>query len=1405
MSRLASLSMIICFSVALLFARADTTKTKTVKTATKKAKTEKIKTTKADTAKVDTTKAAIVKSDSIKAPATVKRKKAVLPKKPSSRSWVKDVLGSKGEEKTTDTAKVDTASAAASATAPDTVDKADKTDKAESPYETMLAQKKEAIPLLVMRPISEYGVSKLKNVWILHLCEMYLHFRLQGIPGFQVVSPETLSTLIPRYKEYNQAIPVSEYTEIAKKISAPYVLYLQCAYNPLISGGNLSVGKEINFLGKVSSVTDNRTIASFSDQFSLKNFGETFDQFIMLLVKEMGIEPDKQNLPFLEATLVGEKAKSLKKVGEFLSSVNSVTDKTFQKFIKKYTALLHKNPDMLIGYYAGAQFCDVLREYAPAVDFANVLIQRLGNKFPPAYIMAVRYYRLMKKYDQALKVADRAKDIKEIQNQLRVEKARCYSAKGDYKQAAKLYEEILKHDENNVAALLLFARKCNKEGKASKALSYAKRLLALEPDNQKGLMEKSRSLIVLHKFTEALKPLKRITSGINPDHEAYELIGDIHAGKKEYLKAIESYTVAISLNPKKSALVLKQGDAQIKAKKIKDAAQTYTELFALDSKKYAPYMIKAGLMLEKEKDIIGAKALYLQFLEKGPHNDTVNIMLAQIEYNEKGYAKTISHLKPVKKAALTTSHTLMLGVSYYKTGKGKEAIPYLKEVAKKKPGNEQAVEMLARVYDKMGDGKQAVGQYEKYLTLPKGKKNNEYAYRVGKLYEKQKRTKEAITRYTKNIKLFPKDIRNYVALSLIYFKQESYTAAQKLLKKAEKLPKAPPAVSKMLAKVSIAKKDTSSAIVYCRKYLKSSPNDSVIWLKLALFYFAKKNYNEAVKAFEKSGKLINKNPDNRYKLGFSFHAIRVYKKALPFLEEKRAEKEDKAILRMLADCYKAVKNKRKLTEVMNILSPPPPEPVKPKPVKQPEKKAVAVKEAPEKKAAPKPVVPQEKQTIQKAEDTRKPKKVKEKKVEAPPVPVVKTPPPAKSKIIAIDDTTQDPLLAQGRGLVLLDDYGKAKDFFMQMLMNNKTSNEMLFWMFRAYALSGDFSGGKRLFLNNYKDKNSVWSLLVLGEIDEKKSSFENALIKYKAAFKAAPENEYALAGIGRMELRNKKYQSALESFSKAFAINPENIQYCYLLGKCYEGVKQYENALGYYDEVLSKTTKYPKAFDRAGRIYLWQGLPSRAIETYTRGISVYPTNGRFYLGLGIAYKKAGKTDEAISQFQKALKMGKQGKTIEAYRYLGEIYYVRPKKVKTAEKYFKKYVSAGGSSKKVAKFKKEAVGKAENARAVEEARLAEEEARKAEDTRIAEEAGKAEEARIAEEARLAEEARRSEAAREAEKTKKKSQDEKKSKKKSSSSQGKISVADELKKFADLRDQGIITEEEFQKQKKKLLSQ
>lgn len=287
-------------------------------------------------------------------------------------------------------------------------------DTTTSPYEIMKAQEKTTIPLLIIRPVSGFGVSRLKEKWLLLLCEAYFHFRLGAVPVLSIVPSETLSDQLPYYDEYNEAISLERYKEAAKDLSVPYLLYLQCAYGKFT--------REVTFLGDIISIENDGSIVTLSKTFPLRTLGLELDRFSKQIVKKMGINPSQELRLFLDTPLMSKEAKNLKTLGWFLSRAEKPSTISWDEFLKSYKEFL-KQDTQLVGIYAAVKFCGAAERYDQAAGFSKLLVDKLGYKYPPAFPLAARYYRLSKNYEQARLMVNRANHIEAIQKQLKEEKA----------------------------------------------------------------------------------------------------------------------------------------------------------------------------------------------------------------------------------------------------------------------------------------------------------------------------------------------------------------------------------------------------------------------------------------------------------------------------------------------------------------------------------------------------------------------------------------------------------------------------------------------------------------------------------------------------------------------------------------------------------------------------------------------------------------------------------------------------------------------------------------------------------------------------------------------------------------------------------------------------------------------
>ena len=164
-------------------------------------------------------------------------------------------------------------------------------------------------------------------------------------------------------------------------------------------------------------------------------------------------------------------------------------------------------------------------------------------------------------------------------------------------------------------------------------------------------------------------------------------------------------------------------------------------------------------------------------------------------------------------------------------------------------------------------------------------------------------------------------------------------------------------------------------------------------------------------------------------------------------------------------------------------------------------------------------------------------------------------------------------------------------------------------------------------------------------------------------------------------MQRKQYDSAVVSLSTASAADTLNMQAMIDLGTIFERMGNQEAALQYYIEVDKKYPWFPGVQLRIAEIKSAQRAHETALRYLKRGIEYHPSDTGLYFMSGKEYAVIENFNEALEAFKTALKKGK-GKPVEAFRYIGDIYYDKLANAKKAKEYYKKYLKAGGTMPEV---------------------------------------------------------------------------------------------------------------------------
>lgn len=154
--------------------------------------------------------------------------------------------------------------------------------------------------------------------------------------------------------------------------------------------------------------------------------------------------------------------------------------------------------------------------------------------------------------------------------------------------------------------------------------------------------------------------------------------------------------------------------------------------------------------------------------------------------------------------------------------------------------------------------------------------------------------------------------------------------------------------------------------------------------------------------------------------------------------------------------------------------------------------------------------------------------------------------------------------------------------------------------------------------------------------------------------KKSPKKARTHFYLGGVYFKEGKYKEALKEYQRALEINPFYPEVYNNIGNCYFIKGEYDRAIAEYQKALSLKPSLFWAHYNTGHILLQKGLYEEAItELRKSGKSSGPLPPDAHFDLGLAYQRIGQTEQAISEYQEALKL--EPAMVKAYTNLGNLY------------------------------------------------------------------------------------------------------------------------------------------------------
>ncbi|HKB86832.1 MAG TPA: tetratricopeptide repeat protein [Ignavibacteriaceae bacterium] len=168
----------------------------------------------------------------------------------------------------------------------------------------------------------------------------------------------------------------------------------------------------------------------------------------------------------------------------------------------------------------------------------------------------------------------------------------------------------------------------------------------------------------------------------------------------------------------------------------------------------------------------------------------------------------------------------------------------------------------------------------------------------------------------------------------------------------------------------------------------------------------------------------------------------------------------------------------------------------------------------------------------------------------------------------------------------------------------------------------------------------------------------------------------------KLYIQQKNYDKALESLQKEVAKNPQSAEGYYYLGYVYGEKDQYGQMIDAFDKSLSISNEFKSQIEDQKK-YFWANLFNRGVSLYQKGVNttnedsskvffdksidmfeyatkLEPDSADTYKNLAFVYMGAGENDKAVQPLQKMIELDK---SLDGYKYLGDIYFNQGIKLK----------------------------------------------------------------------------------------------------------------------------------------------
>ncbi|MCG3173646.1 MAG: Beta-barrel assembly-enhancing protease [Myxococcota bacterium] len=164
------------------------------------------------------------------------------------------------------------------------------------------------------------------------------------------------------------------------------------------------------------------------------------------------------------------------------------------------------------------------------------------------------------------------------------------------------------------------------------------------------------------------------------------------------------------------------------------------------------------------------------------------------------------------------------------------------------------------------------------------------------------------------------------------------------------------------------------------------------------------------------------------------------------------------------------------------------------------------------------------------------------------------------------------------------------------------------------------------------------ALFGLGDCFRQAKDTARAIPMLEMALRDNPRDDEIRFSVAKAYLAAGRNSEAVNEFRKVAKLSPKNVKAWHNLGVAYQKSGDIERAIWAFQKALKTDPKFTASSAALGKAYLKQNKPRDAAKTLAAGLKHNKMHAPSHLALGEAFDAMGKTDYAIKQYERFLKL-----------------------------------------------------------------------------------------------------------------------------------------------------------------------